>query len=281
MQPLTPGRRSPSIAPERGPPNFGANFKVNEAISAYANYSTSFKISTQVVSGATSGSLFLPNETAKGVDYGFKGSGWGDKLNWTAGGFYILQENMSVTVDNGLGGTTREASGTVTSRGVALTATYNPTASWGFSGGYYYTDARWGKTGFDLDLSGRRVPIVPDEVYNFTANYRFGRALKGLRTFLLYQRTGETPASERGGVRPTGSTVIPVGSNNGLRKVILPAYETIDAGASYAFATNGFGKRLSHSIQLNVGNVLDEDYITYSRGVGDRRAYKLTYQVSF
>ncbi len=262
-------------------PNVGVNYRVTPSLSAYANYSTSFKISTQVVTGATRGSYFLPNERAKGLDYGFKGELQDGKLNWTAGGFYIWQENMSVTVEDGLGGTMREASGTVTSRGLALTGTYVFGRAWAFNAGFYYTDAVWGKTGIDRDLAGRRKAIVPPEIVNFTANYRFSGALKGLRTFALYQYAGRTRADDGGALRPAGSLVVPPGSNNGLRDVMLSAYSTVNAGAAYGFERKAFGRTVRHEVQFNVGNVTDKKFVTYSRGAGDERSYKATYQLAF
>lgn len=262
-------------------PNGGVNYRVTRDLALYGNYSTSFKASTQQITGATNGSYYLPNERGVGYDYGIKGSMLADQFNWTAGGFYVLQKNRSVTADDGLGGTIKEAIGTVVSKGLNLTASYVVSQNWAFNGAYYMTNARWGNTGVDLDLAGRRKALVPPDLVTAAANYNFTLpALKGLRAMAMYQYAGDTHADDGGSRTPSGSIYIPKGSNNGLRNIVLPSYAIVNLGLTYDFQTSAFDKGLRHRLQFNVNNAFDKHYVTYSRGVGDYRAYKFTYQIS-
>lgn len=257
-------------------PGAGFSYRLTPQISAYGNYSSSFKISTQQVSGATTGSYFLPNERAIGYDYGFKASFLDERLTATLGGFYILQKNMSVTAELADGTTIKEAAGTVTSRGFSFTTNYEIDRHWAFNAEYYHDDARWGETGVDYDLSGRTKARIPPDIVTLTPSYKFTGRLSGLRLFGNYQFTGPTPAEDRGNI--TVGSVTPKGSNNGLRDLRLPSYELVNVGASYEFKTGG---ALRHKVQLNVNNLLDKTYVTYSRGAGDRRTYLVTYQLDF
>jgi hypothetical protein len=52
--------------------------------------------------------------------------------------------------------------------------------------------------------------------------------------------------------------------------------------AASATPGSGSGERaLRQQVQFNVGNVFDRHFVTYSRGVGDNRANKVSSQVSF
>jgi iron complex outermembrane receptor protein len=262
-------------------PNTGFNLRLLRGVALYGNYSSSFKASTQQITGATRGSYYLPNERGVGYDYGFKGSALEERINWTLGGFYVLQKNRSVTSDAGDGTTIKEAIGTVVSKGMTLSGSYALSQNWAFNGAYHMTDARWGNTGVDLDLAGRRKALVPSDLVTFATNYTFTSALKGLRLVAMYQYAGTTRADDGGSKSVSGSIWIPKGSNNGLRNIVLPSYGLINAGLTYDLQTRAFAKTLRHRLQFNVGNVMDKHYVTYSRGVGDNRVYKFTYQGSF
>lgn len=272
-------------------PGGGVSYRITPEISAYANYSQSFKASVQQVTGATTGSYFLPNERAIGYDYGFKAAMLQERLTYTVGGFYILQKNMSVTSIDALGNSIKEASGTVTSKGAEVTFNYMVSENVAFNAGYYYTNARWGETGSDLDLQGRHKALVPPDILTAAGTYKFGGSLKGLRVFARYQYSSPTHAEDGGGQTTTGlfvqngvtknGTYTPVGANNGLRDIILASYYTVDAGAAYDFKSRAFDKRFTQHLQFNVKNVFDRRYVTFSRAFGDDRSYQLSYRIGF
>ena len=257
----------------------GMNYRVWPGLAAYANYSTSFVPSTQVVTGATTGSYVLPNETAEGWDYGFKGSFMQDRLTFTVGGFYVNQQHISVTANDANGIAIKQAVGDAVSKGGELSANYFITKDWAINAGYFYTSARWVNTGNDLDMAGRRRAGVPDDLVTFATKYTFPW-LRGLSTNWMYQYIGKSNAEERGNTTASGSNFTPVGSNNGLRNIIRPGVALINAGLSYDFKSRTFGESLKHRLQFNVNNLTDRSYVTLSRGVGDGRTYYFTYQVS-
>lgn len=272
-------------------PGFGTSYRVTPEISMYGNYSQSFKASVQQVTGATTGSYFLPNERAVGYDYGVKAGLLQDRLNFTAGGFYILQKNMSVTTTDELGNTTKEASGTVTSKGVEVTANYIVNDAIGLNAGWYHTNAKWGNTGADLDLQNRSKSLVPPDIITASTTYKFPGRLKGLRFFAKYQYASPTHAEDGGGQTMSGTFAVdgqthtgsytPIGSNNGLRNIVITSYYTVDAGLSYDFKLPFLSRHMSNRLQFNVDNVFDRHYVTYSRGVGDNRMFELSDRITF
>lgn len=261
-------------------PSFGVSYRVTPDLSAYANESQSFMASTQEVTGATTGSYFLPNQRGVGYDYGLKGSWFQNRVTANVGGFYILQKNMAVTAENALGQTIEEAAGTVTSKGVEVETNYYVTNQLAFNAGWYHTNARWGSTGVDLDESGRSKAGVPPDIVTAAANYGFAGALTGLHLMALYQYTGKTRAEDGGGQTVNG--IVPVGSNNGLRNIDLVGEYTLNVGAAYDLPELTIGDhKLAQRVQVNVGNLFNHTYVTYSRSFGDSRSYRISYDIAY
>jgi outer membrane receptor protein involved in Fe transport len=234
--------------------------------------------STQIVTGATLGSYVLPNETAEGWDYGFKGSFMQDKLTFTVGGFYVNQQHISVTANDANGLAIKQAVGDAVSKGGEFSANYFVTPDLAVNAGYFYTSARWVNTGNDLDMAGRRRAGVPGDIVTFATKYTFP-FLRGLSTNWMYQYIGKSNAEERGNTTVTNN-ITPPGSNNGLRNIIRPGVALVNAGLAYDFRSRFFGQNWKQRLQFNVNNLTDQTYVTLSRGVGDRRTYYFTYQLS-
>jgi outer membrane receptor for monomeric catechols len=157
---------------------------------------------------------------------------------------------------------------------------YFVTRDWALNAGYFYTDARWVNTGNDLEMAGRRRASVPLDLVTFATKYSFPGVLRGLSTNWAYQYVGKNHAEERGNTTASGSNFTPVGSNNGLRNIVIPGMPQVNAGLAYDFRGRAFGENLKQRLQFNVGNIFDRPYVTLSRGVGDRRTYYVTYQVT-
>jgi iron complex outermembrane recepter protein len=259
----------------------GMNYRITSGLSFYSNYSTSFVPSTQVVTGATTGSYVLPNEQAKGADYGLKGSLLQDRLTFTAGGFYIYQYNISVTANDANGLAIKQAVGNAVSKGFELTGNYFVNNNWSLNGGWFSVDSRWASTGNDRDQANRHRAGVPPDIITFATKYSFTGALKGFSTNWLLQYVGKLRPEDRGNLTASGSNITPVGSNNGLRELILPSTTIIGMGVAYDFKSREFGRALRHHFQFNVNNLADRSYVTISRGVGDTRTYNFSYQVSY
>jgi outer membrane receptor protein involved in Fe transport len=77
-------------------PNFGALYKVKENFRVYGNYSESYFINQTDNPADIANPLYKP-ETAKGWDYGIKGSLLNDRLNYTIGGYNIRRFAVRVT----------------------------------------------------------------------------------------------------------------------------------------------------------------------------------------
>ena len=261
----------------------GINYRLTPGLSTYVNYSTSFVPSTQIVTGATTGSYVLPNETAEGYDYGFKGSLRDDRLTFTVGGFYVNQQHISVTANDANGIAIKQAVGDAVSKGAEASVNYFVTKDFAVNAGYFYTSARWVNTGNDLDMAGRHRAGVPGDLVTFASRYNFSGALRGFSANLMYQYIGRNHPEERGNVTATVNgvpNITPVGSNNGLRDIVVPGVSLVSVGAAYDFKGRAFDRAFKQRIQFNVGNLFDRSYVTLSRGVGDRRNFYVTYQIS-
>ncbi|MFM7750855.1 MAG: TonB-dependent receptor domain-containing protein, partial [Opitutaceae bacterium] len=77
-------------------PNLGLNYKLNNSLRAFVNYSESYFV-PQSEATATVNASDYKAEIANGWDYGFKGSLLNDRLNFTLSGFYAIRENVQVT----------------------------------------------------------------------------------------------------------------------------------------------------------------------------------------
>ena len=77
-------------------PNLGVNYKLTQNLRLFANYSESYFV-PQSDATATVALSDYAAETAKGYDYGFKGSFLEDRLSFTVSGFYATRKNVSVS----------------------------------------------------------------------------------------------------------------------------------------------------------------------------------------
>lgn len=67
-------------------------------------------------------------------------------------------------------------------------------------------------------------------------------------------------------------------THDGRRDFSLPSYMTVDVGLSYRLKLTNM--KTSHTLRLNVENILDEDYIDLNKKAGDRRAFFITYAIN-
>ncbi|AWI09709.1 TonB-dependent siderophore receptor [Ereboglobus luteus] len=266
-------------------PSAGFNVRAVRGIQFYGNYSSSFNPSGQTVNGKQKEVVVLPNEEAWGYDYGVKFSLLNEKLTGTVGGFYISQKRISRSEQDPLTGESySQAVGNILSRGMEANINYYVTRSLFVKAGYFHTNAKWIYAGADKDLQGRSYENVPSDIVTFSAKYTFQNGiLKGLNFGAKYQHIG-TCRAEKGKaftLKSEDGDMQPVGYNSGVRDLMVPSVYLIDAFISYKFRCSIFGRKTTHSVNLNVKNVLDELYVTNSRGVGDGRTFLGTYSVQF
>ena len=164
---------------------------------------------------------------------GLKGSYLGDRLTFTAGGYYVYQYNVSVTANDENGLSVKEAVGDVVSKGVVFDSNYLITSNWDVNTGYYHTNSKWVSDGSDLDEVGRNHADVPADILTFASKYPLhGRPERISARSDCSTTSASSNAEERGSTTATvnGLSVTPVGSNNGLREIILPHVNLIGLG---------------------------------------------------
>jgi iron complex outermembrane receptor protein len=236
----------------------GLNWKINEPLSLYANYSTSFRVN----SGLDPTGKPWDNQKGKGSEGGFKAELFDQKLTLTTAYFDITRFNVIRT-----NAVTRlqELTGRENSKGWELDFQYKVTRSLLLFGQYTNLKSRITADLQDPTLVGFQIPFVPDESYGVAARYdlRDGR-LKGLFLTLGYKSVGTITTSTTAGFQ---------------RDYRQAAYTQLDGSVGYAWKTTG--TRFSHKAALNLKNLLDEDYYFGDRTRGLGFASYVAYTISF
>jgi iron complex outermembrane receptor protein len=263
-------------------PNVGALFKVRPNFRVYANYSESYFVN-QTDNPADIGSVFYKPETAKGYDFGFKGSFFQERLNYTIGGFYIERFNVSVsdTVETPPGSgsfvnvTRRE--GDQLDRGFEADINWiiTPGLSTGISVGHVnaiYTDFG---SAFPSAI-GRDVQNISPT--NGGAYVKFGGRngrWKGFSANLGVTYVASTPTeAPNAGDAAAGSNGIQPATSTYQWKLKVPSFTLWNLGLSYNW---GSKERFTHTVRLNVNNVFDRDYLKVNKTFGDPRGIYLSY----
>ena len=131
-------------------------------------------------------------------------------------------------------------------RGVELEARWQPSATWQLGAAYAYTDARFREgvlpggpfaIGTDIDIAGKRVPLVPAHKVNVSATWNWDA-----RTRLIGQ------------LAAVGSQYMDNDEPNTGTKI--PAYTVVDLKLARSYP---WGR-----IALIVSNLFDENYYTYA-----------------
>lgn len=264
-------------------PSGGFNVKARPNLAIYGNYAESFFPASQTLtaSGAADPAAQNPPEGGFGYDYGLKYSSTDGSLSFTLGGFFIERTNLSVQV---LNEDTNELEtvriGTNRSEGLEFDMNWRVTSNFSLMTGYGLVDSRLVDQGRDLDLEGRRSPRVPKHNAYLATRYNFSEGhLKGLRLNLGVRYTGSNfPLSTFTGiVDPDGF----IRSHDGRRDLKIPGYILVDVGASYSLRMSGSGRRLNHSVSINLKNAFDKDYMQSSRRPGDLRGVYLGYALRY
>lgn len=246
-------------------PSFGANYKLTKNLSLYANYSRSFFPNAQ---SSKLGDPRLPNERAKGFDYGVKAAFLNDRLVFTLGGYAITRDGVKATVvENGT--TVDRAAGVQKADGVEFDFTWRISDSVTLLGGYGYVDARVASLGRDADAVGRRPSGVPVDNGGLALKFDIP-AVRGL--------SFTTGVKYIGRANPDSLATVSGGNPDIARRNFeVPSSTVVDAGISYRWRT---AERLSHSVRFSARNVFDREYLTSNLNLGDRRGFFLSYTLS-
>jgi iron complex outermembrane recepter protein len=268
-------------------PNAGVNYKITPQLRIFANYSESYFI-PQADAPATVADPDYKSETARGYDYGFKGTLLNERLTFTASGFYAIRNNVSVTeveeVPLGSGNyvTFARRDGNQLVRGFELDLNWRATdeISVGGSWGHVYSIYTDFGSAFPLSV-GRRVNGVSPQNGSAYVRYAPSGMLKGFSANVGVTHVASTPtyAPNAGDTYTTTSTGQRVLTRTTYQwRLRVPAYTLVNVGVRYRFPTT---TRFSHTLGLNVNNVLDRDYLRANRLLGERRAFYGTYTVAF
>jgi iron complex outermembrane receptor protein len=237
----------------------GANWKLSEPFTLFANQSTSFNNQTTL---RADGTTFDPEE-GRGWETGVKGSVWQNRLTFTTSYFDMDRSNI-VRRDPTLN--INVLSGRENSHGVEFDFTARVNESWQLFGQAAKIKARVVSAPDDPTLVGLPLPQAPEDQYSLGTRYDFrtGR-LKGLYFTAGYRYFGQVVANTSPGNR---------------RLYRQPAYELFDIGLGYGWRA-GFDDKLRHTLSLNVKNLLDEEWYYGDRKVGNGRQLIAGYTLTF
>jgi iron complex outermembrane receptor protein len=268
-------------------PNVGVLYKVKDNFRVYANYSESYFINQTDNPSDIANPLYKP-ETAKGWDYGIKGSLLNDRLNYTIGAYDIRRFNVRVTdfvespVGSGTFVTVTQPDGDQKVTGWEADVNYNLSPTWSTGLSYGYVKAIYSDFGAARpEAIGRKVQNISPE--NGGAWLKFsGRegALKGFSANLGVTHVAETPteAPDAGDTVVFTGGVATVSRTTNQWKLTVPAFTLWNAGVTYRWKQ---GSHADHTVRLNVNNVFDKDYLKVNKNIGDPRGIYLSYTLSF
>jgi outer membrane receptor protein involved in Fe transport len=268
-------------------PNLGFNYKVTPNLRFYGSYSESYFVSQNDTAANHYDPTFKP-EVADGYDYGFKGSFFEDRLNFTVSGYYATRQNVSVTnlVETPLGSgnfvQVTERDGDQLVRGYEMDLTWRVTdeISTGGSWGHVYSIYTDFGEAFPAAI-GRRVNGVSPQ--NGSAYIKYQPRNGALKNFSVnvgvsYLARTPTEAPNAGDVYSTSATgVRTVTSSTRQYALGIPSFNLWSIGMRYKLPSTG---NYDHSVALNVNNLFDKDYLRVNRLIGEKQAILFTYTIN-
>jgi len=269
-------------------PNFGFNYKLTPAFRIFGSYSESYFVSQNDNTQAHFDPTFK-SEVADGYDFGFKGTLFTERLNYTVSGYYANRHNVSVSeiVETPLGSgnfvqvTRRDGDQLV--RGYEIDVNWRVTdeVSAGGSWGHVYSVYTDFGSAFPAAVGRRVNGIAPQNgsVYLKYAPHR--GALRGFSGNIgaTYVASTPTEAPNAGDTYATtaGTGARVVTRSTGQYRLRVPSYALWSIGVRYRLPSTG---NYDHSLALNVNNVFDLEYLRANRLIGDPRAIFLSYTLN-
>ncbi|MBD5782023.1 TonB-dependent receptor [Pelagicoccus sp. NFK12] len=263
-----PSTTSESVSEETY--QFGINYKLAEGLMVYGNTSTSFLPSRDfntvdpVTGEPLAEAQIFENEKGDGMEIGFKGDGFGDKLSFTLAYFDIKREDVVINVsapdpnNPGETFTYKAQNGLEQATGYEFDFNFQASRALSITGGIGFVDSEIAITD-NAVLEGLPVAEIPDYSANIVMKYsiREGKA-KGL--FYTF------------GIRDTGESRY---SNSGGRETIIQdGYTLFEGGVGY-----NWGQDRKHTLQLTAKNIFDEEYTRASAKRGDPQRFIFRYRV--
>jgi catecholate siderophore receptor len=228
----------------------GLVFKPTRSTSVYASYATSTTPPTisggdqnaapAPGSGNLAGDVLDPEESTS-YELGAKASLFGDRLSLGAAVFRTTRENAAILTAPDV----YEQAGEVQVQGVELSVSGNITPAWQVFGGYTYMDSELVRGAYNNVNVGDPLANTPEHNFSLFTTYRvMPRFSVGGGVYYVSDSFGGNQG----------------GAGGGANRIFAPEYTRVDAFASYDLTDKA-------SLQLNVQNAGDEDYIIRTNGV--------------
>jgi catecholate siderophore receptor len=243
----------------------GLVFKPTDWSSLYVSYGTSSTPPTlaagdQNASGGTGTvdgqtNVVLDPEDSESWEIGAKANLFGDRLALSAAAYQMTRKNA--VIRTGAGATDFQQAGEVEVTGIELGISGNITPEWTVFGGYSWTDSELVRGACTVDnttvpptcvpslFEGDPLANTPEHSASLFTTYRVTRDLT-LGGGVYY--VGETFGGNQGG------------AGGGGNRIYMPEWTRLDLFASYDIDDRT-------SLQLNVKNATDEEYIMRTNGV--------------
>jgi catecholate siderophore receptor len=191
-------------------------------------------------SGNLSGELLDPEET-ESVEIGAKAALFGDRLSLSGALFRTTRRNAQILVSAGV----YEQAGEAEVRGLELGVSGNITHEWQVFGGYTYMDSELVSGAYNNVNVGDPLANTPEHSFSLFSTWRATpRLALGGGVYYVSDSFGGNQG----------------GAGGGSNRIYAPAYTRVDLFASYDLTD-------SATLQLNVQNAGDEEYILRTNGV--------------
>jgi catecholate siderophore receptor len=229
----------------------GLVYKPSESSSVYVSYATSATPPTISAgdqstggNGTGTGNLattVLDPEESTSWEIGAKANLFGDRLALSGAAFFLKRENAQIQVSPGV----YEQAGEAEVKGIELGVSGNITREWQVFGGYTYTHSELTEGAYNNVNVGDPLANTPEHAFSLFSTYRVSRKLSlGGGVYYVSDSFGGNQG----------------GAGGGANRVYAPAYTRVDLFASYDINDTA-------SLQLNVQNATDEEYVMRTNGV--------------
>jgi catecholate siderophore receptor len=228
----------------------GLVYKPTANSSIYASYATSSTPPTvsggdqngapSNGSGNLNGDVLDPEDT-ESYEIGAKANLFGDRLSLSAALFQTTRKNAQILVEDGV----YEQAGKAEVRGLELGVSGNITPAWTVFGGYTYMDSELVRGAYNNVNVGDPLANTPEHSVSLFSTYRvLLRLTLGGGVYYVSDRFGGNQG----------------GAGGGTARVYAPEYTRIDLFGTYDLTDRA-------SLQLNIQNATDEEYILRTNGV--------------
>jgi len=247
----------------------GVNYRLNEGLLVYSNYSTSFlpinsTNDTNPITGEPLSVLeIFDNEEGKGFEVGLKGDSMGGKLNFTLNYFAIDREGVVISVSKPYPDVPDESftykaqNGLESATGYEFDFNYSPNKAFNIMGGIGFVDSTIDVSD-NASIVGLPVAEIPD--YNASVAMKHTIREGGFKGFFW-----------NAGLRFVGDSRIT--NSSGRSHLYQDGYELLEGGFGFRW-----GNDVKHTVQFIGKNILDEKYTRAGAKRGDRQRFILRYR---